>query len=136
MCVLNYWIISLYVFFYITTGHIKFLQLLFSNILWRNPYFCSSLAFFLASGVFWPFFVCDVPFFVAYGVFDTPYFKGRKFRGQKLSRISRILALFAKVFAFGQGNWWKSRKFFSRNSPQNLDSRKFFSRNSTQIWST
>ena len=42
------------------------------------------------------------------------YFKGRNFRGQKLSRFSRILAIFAKVYAFENLKPAKRESFFRK----------------------
>ena len=40
------------------------------------------------------------------------YFKGRNFRGQKFSRFSRILDIFAKVYAFENLKPTKRESFF------------------------
>ena len=43
------------------------------------------------------------------------YFRGRNFRGQKLSHFSRFLVIFAKVSAFGNSKSSKRESFFTRN---------------------
>ena len=43
------------------------------------------------------------------------YFKGRNFRGQKLSRFSRFWPSFAEVYAFGNFKTAKRESFFTRN---------------------
>ena len=43
----------------------------------------------------------------------STYFKGRNFRGQKLSRFSRFWPIFAKVYAFGNFKTAKRESFFT-----------------------
>ena len=53
------------------------------------------------------------------------YFKGRNFREQKLSRISRIFALFAKVYVAKFSELSHSRKFLFTKFSYECHSRKF-----------
>ena len=55
------------------------------------------------------------------------YFKGRNFRGQKLSRFSRFWSFFAKVYAFGNFKTAK-RESFSREIIDIFKNAKVFSR--------
>ena len=57
---------------------------------------------------------------------DLLYFKGRNFRGKKLSRFSRILGKFAKVISAKNSAKADSRKFFLAKNIKNSKFAKFF----------
>ena len=73
--------------------------------------------------------------FFANGCWETfSYFNGTNFRGQKLSRISRILAIFAKVYSAEYFVRTHSRKLIPAKFVVFINSRKLIPVQKTQNW--